>query len=279
MSASQIAFLGAIAGLTIFIGLPLGRIRAPMPRVKVFLNALAIGILIFLLWDVLTNAWEPTDTALSSHKYGTAVVDGVVMLGCVGVGLMSLVYFDRWMKRRAAAMRPEGPGAATAYRPALPSGPDAARARAAELSLMIAVGIGMHNFGEGLAIGASAAAGQLSLAVLLVIGFGAHNATEGFGIVAPLAAAGERPSWGRLVLLGLIGGGPTFLGTIVGQQVETTLLAVAFLALAAGSILYVVIELLAVARASKMKELVTWAILLGLVLGFVTDAIVTAAGA
>ena len=279
MSASQIALLGAIAGLTIFLGLPLGRIRAPMPRVKVFLNAFAIGILIFLLWDVLTNAWEPTDTALSSHKYGTAVVDGVVMLGCVGVGLMSLVYFDRWMKRRAAAMRPEGPGAATAYRPALPSGPDAARARAAELSLMIAIGIGMHNFGEGLAIGASAAAGQLSLAVLLVIGFGVHNATEGFGIVAPLAAAGERPTWGRLVLLGLIGGGPTFLGTIVGQQVETTLLAVAFLALAAGSILYVVIELLAVARASKMKELVTWAILLGLVLGFVTDAIVTAAGA
>jgi zinc transporter, ZIP family len=279
LSASQIAFLGAIAGLTIFLGLPLGRIRAPMPRVKVFLNAFAIGILIFLLWDVLTHAWEPTDTALSSHKYGTAVVDGVVMLGCVGVGLMSLVYFDRWMKRRAAAMRPEGPGAATAYRPALPSGPDAARARAAELSLMIAVGIGMHNFGEGLAIGASAAAGQLSLAVLLVIGFGVHNATEGFGIVAPLAAAGERPTWGRLVLLGLIGGGPTFLGTIVGQQVETPLLGVAFLALAAGSILYVVIELLAVARASKLKELVTWAILLGLVLGFVTDAIVTAAGA
>jgi zinc transporter, ZIP family len=279
LSASQIAFLGAIAGLTIFLGLPLGRIRAPMPRLKVFLNGLAIGILIFLLWDVLTNAWEPADAALSSHKYGTAVVDGAVMLGCVGVGLMSLVYFDRWMKRRAAAMRPEGPGAATAYRPALPSGPDAARARAAELSLMIAVGIGMHNFGEGLAIGASAAAGQLSLAILLVIGFGAHNATEGFGIVAPLAAAGERPTWRRLILLGLIGGGPTFLGTIVGQRVSTPLLGVAFLALAAGSILYVVIELLAVARASKLKELVTWAILLGLVLGFVTDAIVTAAGA
>jgi ZIP family zinc transporter len=207
------------------------------------------------------------------------VVDGLMMLGCLGVGLIGLVYFDRWMKRRAAAMRPEGPGAATAYRPALPPGPDATRARAAELSLMIAVGIGMHNFGEGLAIGASAAAGQLSLAVLLVIGFGAHNATEGFGIVAPLAAAGERPGWGRLVLLGLIGGGPTFLGTLVGQRVTSPLLGVAFLALAAGSILYVVIELLAVARTSKLKELVTWAILLGLVLGFATDAIVTAAGA
>ena len=278
MSASQIALLGAIAGLSIFLGLPVGRLRAPMPRVKVFLNAFAIGILIFLLWDVLTNAWAPTSAALTRHHYGTAVTDGAVMLGCLGAGLIGLVYFDRWMKRRAAALRPEGPGAATAHRPLLPAGPEAARARAAQISLLIAVGIGMHNFGEGLAIGASAAVGRLSLAVLLVIGFGAHNATEGFGIVAPLAAAGERPTWGRLALLGLIGGGPTFLGTVIGQRMTAPLLGVAFLALAAGSILYVVIELLAVARASKLKELVTLGILLGLVLGFVTDAIVTAAG-
>jgi len=277
--ASQIAILGAFAGLTIFLGLPLGRVRAQMPRTKAFLNALAIGILIFLLWDVLTNAWEPTDAALGSHHYGTAVVDGAVMLVCVGIGLMGLVYFDRWMKRRAARLRPEGPGAATVRPAAIPAGPDAARAQAMGLSMLIAVGIGMHNFGEGLAIGSSAAAGQLSLALLLVIGFGAHNATEGFGIVAPLAAAGERPSWPRLVLLGLIGGGPTFLGTVIGMQVHAPLLGVAFLALAAGSILYVVIELLAVARATRLKELVTWAILLGLVLGFVTDAIVSAAGA
>ena len=279
MPASQIVLLGAVAGLTIFLGLPLGRMRAPMPRLKVFLNALAIGILIFLLWDVLTNAWEPGATALGGHRYGTAFTDGLTMLGCLGLALMGLVYFDRWMKRRAAAMRPEGPGAATAHRPVLPAGPDAAKVRAAELSLLIAAGIGMHNFGEGLAIGSSAATGRLSLAVLLVIGFGAHNATEGFGIVAPLAATGERPTWARLIMLGLIAGGPTFLGTLVGQVVTTPLLGVAFLALAAGSILYVVIELLAVARASKLKELVTWAILLGIVLGFVTDGIVTAAGA
>jgi zinc transporter, ZIP family len=279
LPASQIVLLGAVAGLTIFLGLPLGRIRAPMPRLKVFLNALAIGILIFLFWDVLTNAWDPADAALGAHHYQTAITDGLTMLGCFGLALMGLVYFDRWMKRRAAAMRPEGPGAATAYRPLLPAGPDAAKARAAELSLLIAVGIGMHNFGEGLAIGSSAAAGQLSLALLLVIGFGAHNATEGFGIVGPMAAAGERPTWGRLILLGIIGGGPTFAGTLVGQAVTSPLLGIAFLALAAGSILYVVIELLAVARASKLKELVTWAILAGIALGFVTDAIVTAAGA
>ena len=279
MPASQIAILGAFAGLTIFIGLPLGRVRARMPRTKAFLNAVAIGILIFLLWDVLTNAWEPTDEALGHHHYATAVTYGTVMLVCVGAGLLGLVYFDRWMKHRAARLRPEGPGAATARPAVIPAGPDAARAQAAALSMLIAVGIGLHNFGEGLAIGASAAAGKLSLALLLVIGFGAHNATEGFGIVAPMAAAGERPTWPRLALLGLIGGGPTFLGTIVGIQVTSPLLGIAFLALAAGSILYVVIELLAVARATRLKELVTWGIMLGLALGFVTDAIVSAAGA
>src|SRR5216683_1220873 len=279
MSASQVALLGAVAGFTIYLGLPIGRMRAVIPRVKAFLNAVAIGILVFLLWDVLDHAWSPADEALSGHHYGTAALDGGVMLGCAGAALIGLVYFDQWMKRRARSIRPEGPGAAVAKSATIPVGADAARARAVQLSLLIAIGIGLHNFGEGLAIGNSAAAGQLSLAVLLVIGFGAHNATEGFGIVAPLTAAGERPSWGRLLLLGLIGGGPSFLGTLTGEQVTSAVLGIAFLALAAGSILYVVIELLAVARATALKEITTWGILLGLTLGFLTDAIVTAAGA
>ena len=112
-----------------------------------------------------------------------------------------------------------------------------------------------------------------------MIGFGLHNATEGFGIVAPLAAAGTRASWGQLALLGLIGGGPTFVGTLVGQHLVNDTLSIAFLALAAGSILYVVTELLAVGRRLASKSIATWGLLIGLVAGFVTDAIVTAAGA
>ncbi len=84
MSSSQIALLGAIAGLTIVLGLPIGRMNAVTPKVKAFLNGTAIGILVFLLWDVLTNAWQPADEALTAHHYGSAVGNAAVMLGCAG---------------------------------------------------------------------------------------------------------------------------------------------------------------------------------------------------
>ena len=274
MSSVQIAVLGAIAGLTIFLGLPIGRLREPMPKLRAMLSATATGILIFLLWDVLDHAWEPVDAALSDHHYASALGNGMVLAACFAVGLAGLVYFDRWVARRTA--RSLGPGAASVaeLEPRLTG-----LARLSDLPMMIAIGIGLHNFAEGLAIGNSAAQGELQLAVLLVIGFGLHNATEGFGIVAPMAAAGRRPSWGYLAVLGLVGGGPTFVGTLVGQSVVNETISIGFLALAAGSILYVVIELLAVARKQALKEITTWGILLGVLLGFATDAIVTAAGA
>jgi zinc transporter, ZIP family len=272
MSSVQIAILGAIAGFTIFLGLPLGRLRATLPRVKCALNAVAIGILLFLLWDVLSHAWEPVNGALGKHEIADALGNGLVLAVTFGVGLLGLVWFDRAQGQRSA-QGVRGPGAATVGELTAPYWDTGA----ARLALMIAAGIGLHNFAEGLAIGNSAAAGQLALALMLIIGFGLHNATEGFGIVAPLA--GQRPSWGFLGVLGLIGGTPTFLGTLVGQHFTNDTVSIAFLGLAAGSILYVVIELLAVARKAGFKTITAWGIFAGLMLGFATDAIITAAGA
>ena len=283
MSESQTLLLGFIAGVTILIGLPLGRMRAPRPGLRQFLNALAIGILLFLIWDVLVHAFEPIDTALGRLHDGSAGIGPVLgyaalfFLGLT-VGLMSLVYYEAWLTRRRKPKNfgpgTMAPGELTATRPGI-AGWSAAR----RMSLLIAVGIGLHNFGEGLAIGGSAATGEIGLATILVIGFALHNGTEGFGIVAPLAAEGDRPSWGFLLLMGLIGGGPTFLGTAVGRQFTSEAMSVIFLTLAAGSILYVVIQLLGVAHKNGRKELLYWGVLAGLAAGFVTDMVVTAGGA
>jgi ZIP family zinc transporter len=283
MSESRTLILGFIAGVTILLGLPLGRMRSPRPGLRQFLNALAIGILVFLLWDILEHGWEPIDGALASfhdNAGGLAPVFGygTLLLGGLAVALMGLVYYERWLDR---AGRPKrfGPGAMAAGELAAERTGIAAWSAARRLALLIAVGIGLHNFGEGLAIGGSAASGEISLATVLVIGFALHNATEGFGIVAPLAADGDRPGWGFLAAMGAIGGAPTFFGTVVGRQFTSEAMSVTFLALAGGSILYVIIQLLGVAHRAGQKELLYWGVLAGLAAGFITDMVVTAGGA
>jgi ZIP family zinc transporter len=117
------------------------------------------------------------------------------------------------------------------------------------------------------------------MATLLVVGFALHNATEGFGIVAPMAAEGDRPGWPLLLGLGLIGGGPTFVGTVIGRQFTSDALSIVFLTLAAGSILYVIVQLIGVAIRSGRTMVLYWGLLAGLAAGFVTDMVVTAGGA
>src|SRR5438445_1664538 len=171
MSTGELLGLGGLAGLTIFLGLPFGRMRDPAPRLKAFLNASATGILVFLLWDVLSKAWDPVTRALDTAKAGTtswpyfAGLAAIFALG-LGTGLVSLVYYDRWMAGRAHR-RIEvqfRPGAAAVKEFEALRHPLAGLSEPRRLATLIAVGIGLHNFSEGLAIGQSAAKGEISLA-------------------------------------------------------------------------------------------------------------------
>jgi len=280
MSTAQILVLGAIAGSTIFLGLPVGRMTGASMALKASLSAAATGILLFLLFDVLEHGVGPVEDALSGAvnkggSWGDFVGLAALLAVGFGLGFLGLVYYERWMsQQRAKSLL--GPGAASAaeFEPSWIHG----MSSASWLAVLIATGIGLHNFAEGLAIGQSAALGETSLALVLIIGFALHNGTEGFGIVAPLAGDTQRPTWRFLILLGVIGGAPTFLGTVVGQAWTSTAVSVCFLALAAGSILYVVMQLVQVNARLGYKTLVAWSLFAGLVAGFATDFVLAAVG-
>ncbi len=270
MSLTKTLILGFIAGATIVLGLPIGRMRAPAPRMRTMLNALAVGVLFFLVIDVFSNAYQPIQAqlhALHLHRGGSgarAVLDVALLLGGAAVGLLSLAGYQKWSRSRRAS-------SSTASSSNEHTSP-------AQISMMIALGIGLHNFGEGLAIGSSSHLGAIGLSTVLVIGFGLHNATEGFGIVSPLAGAAHRPSWGFLGLVALIGGGPTTLGTLVGWLWSSTTLSIVFLSLAGGSIIFVICQLLYVAAKSANPTTVYLGVTAGLLAGFLTDIIVMSAG-
>ena len=263
MTQTTAAVLGAIAGLTIFIGLPLARVRGLPRPVQGFMNALATGVLLFLLWDILSHASAPVEVALKGRHSDFPILVGLFALG-VGAGLLSLIYFNG-----ALAHRLRGPGPAGGA-PAAPS-PQA-------LGMMIATGLGLHNFSEGLAIGQSAATGAVAFAFVLVVGFALHNITEGFGIAAPMTVAPTPVPWGFLALTGLVGGAPTFVGTLVGYLFHSDLVYVLFLALAAGAIVYVLNELFVVGRRITTPRVMAWGVLVGLLAAYGTDLFLTFAG-
>jgi ZIP family zinc transporter len=195
----------------------------------------------------------------------------------LAVGLLGLVAFERTVKRRARHQLPAGPGALAATE--LPTAPGARAGMPApmRIALMVAAGMGLHNFSEGLAIGQSAATGAFQLFYVLVIGFGLHNATEGFGIAGPLY--GQRPSWRFLGLCGLIGGGPTFVGAVIGHSWASPALSVLFLSLAAGAIVYVIGELQHAGRRIGSHDVGMLGLLTGFLLAYGTDMLLHVAGA
>jgi ZIP family zinc transporter len=219
-------------------------------------------VLFFLLFDVIKQASEPVQDALINAQTGGGDPNDFITLLLVfivglGIGLVGLVYGTKSFLKSAKEAAGHNPLA---------------------LSMIIALGIGMHNFAEGLAIGQSASTGATQLALMLIIGFGLHNATEGFGIAAPLMQL-ERVQWRFLLLAGVVGGAPTFLGTIIGYVLVSPTLSVLFLTLAAGAIIFVISEMLHVARKVGFVEVGVIGLALGFLVAYGTDLILTAAGA
>jgi ZIP family zinc transporter len=286
MSFAQTILLGALSGLTIFLGLPVGRMKLLGSRGRVALAMFAVGVLAFIFVDVLSHGLSIVDDAVSAlrdHHQSFPYVAWLVILLAIGFGAGSagLATLQRRLRPLGARRPPIAGGAPVATVAgvdvdAVAAEMEAARRRALRTGLTIAGAIGVHNFAEGLAIGVSARAGAISLATVLIIGFALHNATEGFGIVGPLGDV--TPSWRWLGLAGLIGGGPTFLGSIVGYEVTSHALELAFYAMAGGAILYVIGEVWNGMRRFGYRELELAMLTAGFVVGVLTDLVVAYGG-
>ncbi len=287
MTFAQTTLLGAIAGSTIFLGLPIGRASDLSARARVALSMLSAGILAFLFMDVGSEGLgilEQHLDAFKSHQASLWPVVGLFALLSAGflLGVGGISTAQRRLASRSHARPPMAGGeATTTMRPGEIAdhrlGVRSVERRALRTAMVVAAAIGLHNFAEGLAIGVAAQAGEVALATVLIVGFALHNATEGFGIVGPLA--GVRPSWRWLGLAGLVAGGPTFLGAMVGYQVTSDGLELLFFAVAGGAILYVIGEIWAGVRRMGHGELGLYMLGAGFLLGIGTDLVVAYGGA
>ena len=217
--ANDAGFFGLMALLGIYVGVipvALGMLwlpwvrRIPPGTLRVVL-ALTIGLLAFLAIDATLEGFELAGEG--SQAFGGAAL---VLIGAA-VAFLALTGAGEWLKGRQKG------------------------AEGAHLALLVAVGIGLHNLGEGVAIGAAYAAGALALGAFLVVGFALHNTTEGLAIVAPVAK--QEPSLQRLGVLGLIAGAPAVLGAWIGAAAFNASLAAFLFGFGAGAIVQVIVQL------------------------------------
>jgi len=219
------------------------------PRAMLFLLAATVGLLIYLGIDAIGEALETAST-LGGAFQGT----GLVAIGVVGTFLL----LDAVNRRQSSIGRGEVD-------------------QRMALATMVALGIGLHNLGEGLAIGAAYSVGAATLGAFLVVGFIIQNLTEGLGIVIPIVK--DAPPVRSLALLGLLGGGPAIVGAWVGGLLSSQPLAVLFLAIGAGAVFQVAYEigrhLLWTERAKRQMPLTAFAgVLVGMLLLYGTGLVI-----
>ena len=254
---------GELFGLMVLLGTYVGIVpvvlgMALLPAMRRFqsgwvrvLMAFTVGLLAFLAVDASLEALD-----LAGESGGAFGGAELLFLGA-GIAYLVLVALDRWIRGRAERDGAEG-GAG------------------GRLALLIAIGIGLHNLGEGLAIGSAYAIGELALGAFLVVGFAIHNTTEGFAIVAPLTR--ERPSLGRLLLLGVIAGAPAIVGALVGATISNAELSVFLLGVGVGAIVQVIGQIVPAMRDRAGRALdasTAIAVAVGAVLFYLTGLLVS----
>jgi zinc transporter, ZIP family len=257
--STGLSFFGLLALLGIYVGvipIALGMLWLPWirripPGWLRAVMALTIGLLAFLAVDATLEGFELA--AEGSQAFG----GGALVLIGAATAYLALSGVSSWLTapRRAAA---------------------AGGASGTTLALLVAVGIGLHNLGEGVAIGAAYSAGALALGAFLVIGFALHNITEGLAIVAPIARS--RPSLRQLAVLGLVAGGPAVLGAWIGAAAFNSSLAAFLFGFGAGAIAQVIVQLSPTLRDGEGRLLHPAAvsgILLGMATMFATGLLVS----
>jgi ZIP family zinc transporter len=222
--SADLSFFGLMALLGIYVGvIPVALGMLWLPWVRRIppgwlrgVMALTVGLLAFLAIDATLEGFELAGEG--SQAFGGAAL---VLIGGL-VSYLLLTGISAWLTDRRAQARAAGASGGT-------------------LALLVAVGIGLHNLGEGVAIGSAYSVGALALGAFLVVGFALHNTTEGLAIVAPVAHL--RPSLGRLVLLGLIAGAPAVPGAWIGAAAFNSSLAAFLFGFGAGAIVQVIVQL------------------------------------
>jgi zinc transporter ZupT len=257
--SADLSFFGLMALLGIYVGvipIALGMLWLPWirripPAWMRFVMALTIGLLAFLAIDATLEGLELAGEG--SQAFGG---QALVFIGAAAA-FLALTGVGSWLRERRRAGEQAG-------------------ASPASLAMLIAVGIGLHNLGEGLAIGTAYTTGALALGAFLVVGFALHNTTEGLAIVAPIARA--KPSPGRLATLGLIAGAPAVLGAWIGAAAFNTSVAALLFGAGAGAIAQVIVQLAPTLRDESGRTLHPRAVgglLAGLALMFVTGLLVS----
>ncbi|MFJ5956851.1 ZIP family metal transporter [Paenarthrobacter sp. NPDC092416] len=256
------SFFGLMTLLGIYVGVipvALGMLWMPFIRrssaswIRLLLGV-TVGLLAFLAIDA---TFEGMELVAGSGAFGGPLV---VFLGAL-VAFLVLEGSDAWMRRHQDLSRADKPTALAPRR----------------LALLIAIGIGLHNLGEGLAIGSAYAVGSLALGATLIVGFAIHNTTEGLAIVTPLAKEPARLGW--LAVLGLIAGAPAIGGAVIGATVYQPALSAFLLGLGAGAVAQVALKILPLMKGMSGKVLspiASTGIILGLGIMFATGLLVQA---